>query len=398
MSNETKTNEGWTTVGTAGAGYCQDCGRPLTPETARPVGTSLFCEPCLQARVGAAGQPAGSPGATHAAGTVPPPAPTGARVVGASEPHPFLAGLLGLVPGVGAIYNGQFAKGFVHLIVFAVLVSFAEHVTGIFGLFVFGWVCYQVVDAYQTALARRDGLALPNPFGLNDIGERMGFGKSWGVVAPPRAAAFDTGAPAGGPDWVGYVAPDAVPVAPPVRDAAAGTYAPPMAAAYAPTPYAPTYAGEAYGAGETYGVAPVVVPPARRFPVGAFWLIGLGVLILLGNFLPDIRINGHWFLPVFFAGLSIFLFTRRLHSYGTSSIVCYLRWPVTLMVLAILFALQAAYVATLGQTWPVLLVTIGALLLLERTVGVAPVTPYVKHEPLAPASTDLSTHVRKEEI
>lgn len=395
MSDETNKNEGWTTVGSTGtsAGYCQDCGRPLTPETARPVGTSLFCEPCLHARLGAAGQPASA----YAAGTVPPPPVAGIpRAVAANEPHPFLAGLLGLIPGVGAIYNGQFAKGFVHLIVFAVLVSFADHVSGIFGLFVFGWVCYQVFDAYHTAIARRDGLPLPNPFGLNDIGERMGFGKSWGVVTPPAASTPAPGAPVGtGPDWVGYVHPDAIPVAPPVVSPTT-TYAQQPGPGFGQAAYAPTYTGVPYAA-----VPPVVVPPGRRFPAGAFWLIGLGLLLLLGEFLPDIRVTGHWFLPVFFAGLSIFIFMRRMHSYGRSSVVCYLRWPVTLMVLAILFALQAAYVATLGQTWPVLLVTIGALLLLERTVGVAPVVPYVAHEPVAPAATpgsdDLSAHVRRED-
>ncbi len=39
-------------------------------------------------------------------------------------------------------------------------------------------------EAYHTAVARRDGLPLPNAFGFNDIGERMGFGKSWGTVNP----------------------------------------------------------------------------------------------------------------------------------------------------------------------------------------------------------------------
>ena len=31
--------------------------------------------------------------------------------------------LLGLIPGVGAIYNGQYAKGLVHAVVFGLLVS-----------------------------------------------------------------------------------------------------------------------------------------------------------------------------------------------------------------------------------------------------------------------------------
>ena len=106
------------------------------------------------------------------------------------EPNPGLAALLGLIPGVGAMYNGQYAKGVVHLIVFAILVSLAdEH--GIFGLFIAGWVCYQVIEAHHTARARRDGTPLPNPFGLNDLSERLGFGKSW-PDTPQSAAAQPT--------------------------------------------------------------------------------------------------------------------------------------------------------------------------------------------------------------
>ena len=89
-------------------------------------------------------------------------------------PNPMLAGLLGFIPGVGAMYNEQYAKGIVHLIVFAVLVSLTDS-HGIFGLFIAGWVFYMVIEAHHTARARRDGIPLPNPFGLNDLGERLGF-------------------------------------------------------------------------------------------------------------------------------------------------------------------------------------------------------------------------------
>ena len=43
--------------------------------------------------------------------------------------------MLGLIPGVGAMYNGQFIKGLIHVVIFAVLVS-AAHLYGIFGLFI----------------------------------------------------------------------------------------------------------------------------------------------------------------------------------------------------------------------------------------------------------------------
>src|SRR5277367_719712 len=172
--------------------FCQNCGKPLCQECARTVGSAVFCEPCLASKL-AGGNPVGTytetpAGSSYAytgnaggvdynvTGTIPPPYPTGA-------PNPGLAALLGLIPGVGAMYNGQYAKGVVHLIVFAVLVSLSdEH--GIFGLFIAGWVCYQVIEAHHTARARRDGTPLPNPFGLNDLGERLGFGKAWPGTAP----------------------------------------------------------------------------------------------------------------------------------------------------------------------------------------------------------------------
>ena len=77
-------------------------------------------------------------------------------------------------------------------------------------------------------------------------------------------------------------------------------------------------------------------------------------------------------------------------------LTCQLRGPVMLLVLALLFALQAAGIRTIGQTWGVLLIALGALLILERTVGrtpwypVGPVgTPAAGNSvaPVAPAAT-----------
>ena len=78
-----------------------------------------------------------------------------------------------------------------------------------------------------------------------------------------------------------------------------------------------------------------------------------------------------------FAGLSVWTFTRRLHS--GARLVCIIRWPIILMVLAVMMALHAAYFAvTTALTCAVLLIVFGALLLLERTAGAGPVyTPPV---------------------
>jgi hypothetical protein len=79
------------------AAYCQSCGKPLCTACIRSVGGVIYCEPCLAARL-SPGSSSGSfggnlftdPNNLHA--------------------HPMLAGLLGFIPGVGAMYNGQFVK------------------------------------------------------------------------------------------------------------------------------------------------------------------------------------------------------------------------------------------------------------------------------------------------
>ena len=152
--------------GVTAAAFCQSCGKPLCQACVRsgPAG-QIFCEPCWMAWQG-----------TQTPFVTPPP----------GVPSPGLAAVLGLIPGVGAMYNGQFIKGLVHVVIFAVLVS-AAHVYGIFGLFIAGWVFYQVFEAYHTAKARRDGDPLPDPLGLNDIGSwfvaggRGPFGHGSGV-------------------------------------------------------------------------------------------------------------------------------------------------------------------------------------------------------------------------
>jgi len=79
-----------------------------------------------------------------------------------ADVSPGLALFLGMIPGVGAIYNGQYAKGLVHAVVFGVLCSIgdaASH-TGsefVFVMMAFAWWAYMVFEAYHTARKRRFG-------------------------------------------------------------------------------------------------------------------------------------------------------------------------------------------------------------------------------------------------
>src|SRR5689334_12316779 len=90
---------------TQAVAYCRTCGKALCEECKRDVMGAIYCEPCIAARLqGAPGTTA--PGATRVPPPPPPPPP--------GAPNPVIAGILGLIPGVGAMYNGQFTKAFAH--------------------------------------------------------------------------------------------------------------------------------------------------------------------------------------------------------------------------------------------------------------------------------------------
>jgi TM2 domain-containing membrane protein YozV len=164
--------------------YCRTCGKPLCSDCTRPVKGVIYCENCLAERV---------------AGTTPPasafqPAPgyqassysAGVRPAG-SGPHPAVAGVLaGFFPfGVGAVYNGQYAKGFAHLIIFVLLIVGANHSTSdtmgtIFGFGIAAFYFYQLIDAVKSAKAIQEGKPAPDPFGLGTMfspGDRQSFTK-----------------------------------------------------------------------------------------------------------------------------------------------------------------------------------------------------------------------------
>ena len=78
-------------------------------------------------------------------------------------PNPALAAVLGLIPGVGAMYNGQFVKGF-SMWASSPCWSALPTIYGVFGIFIAAWIFYQSFDAYHTAKALRDGQPLPDPW------------------------------------------------------------------------------------------------------------------------------------------------------------------------------------------------------------------------------------------
>ena len=80
------------------AAFCIRCGRALCTECAHNVRGSVYCESCLAEIVSGTPTPTASP----ASGTNTNPPPRNPVVVGT---NPGAAFALGLIPGVGAIYN-----------------------------------------------------------------------------------------------------------------------------------------------------------------------------------------------------------------------------------------------------------------------------------------------------
>lgn len=136
--------------------YCRTCGKALCDECKRDVRGVIYCEPCIAARLQDT-MPSASP-----------PGPSARVVVEPSGPNPALAAILGFIPGVGAMYNGQFAKGLLHVVIFAALIGLADHAE-FFGVLVGFFYIYMIFEAYITARARLHGEPLPDPFGFNRL-------------------------------------------------------------------------------------------------------------------------------------------------------------------------------------------------------------------------------------
>lgn len=267
---------------TPAVSFCQYCGKPLCAECVHKVDNVISCEPCLAARVHAA-----TTGTAYTGGPLPP-------GVMATPPgwgtEPGIALAVGWIPGVGAVYNGQIAKALVHVAVFAILIDLT-HYNGLIGLLIPIWILYQMVDAYRTAVARRDGLPLPNPLGLNDVGQWFGA----------RSAGPHSGVhPGNVPPETGEPVP---PAAAPPQGMAGNAPTSGFAAGFAPPYVPPQYVPPQYGAPPYGGPVPPAppIPPnasgfwcagGRSFPTGAIVLIVLGVLFLLGNFGV---LSAHWF-------------------------------------------------------------------------------------------------------
>lgn len=280
--------------------YCRTCGKPLCSNCTRSVAGVIYCENCLAERVAGTAPPASgfqpAPGYT----------PTTPRAGGGSGPHPAVAATLsGFFPfGVGAVYNGQYAKGLAHLIVFVLLVVGASHSNSdaagvIFGFAIAGFWFYQLFDAIRSAKAIQEGKPAPDPLGLGTM------------FTPGDRVDFRQGAPA-----------------------------------------------------------------------GAVVLIVLGVLFLLNNLdIPFLKFDRGW--PVFLIFLGVWLYAKRRMT--TDGRYRSITGPAVLVTVGVLSLLDNLHGPGWDRTWPVILLVIGVIKLMERSYlgGGPPAAP----PPTTPTST-----------
>jgi len=147
------------------------------------------------------------------------------------------------------MYNGQFVKAFVHVVIFAMLIVAVSHSFGfapLFGILIGFFWFYMIFDAVKSARAKQLGLPAPDPLGLDRL-----FGIEENQPATPR-----------------------------------------------------TVADPASTAGQT---SPQ--PTARdNTPTGAIVLIALGVFFLLGN-LGMLHVHRLW--PLILIGLGLWIAYKR---------------------------------------------------------------------------------------
>lgn len=149
--------------------FCRSCGKPLCDQCRRDAFGTIYCAEHAPAaappNVGREAYttppppyapPYGAPAPPYGAPAPPPPGRVYADV------SPGIALFLGFIPGVGAIYNGQYAKGILHAVVWGVMMSISSSnrmrdVEPLIVITMIAYWVYMALEAYHTARKRRAG-------------------------------------------------------------------------------------------------------------------------------------------------------------------------------------------------------------------------------------------------
>ena len=167
--------------------FCRECGRALCGPCCRPSRQTIYCEHCAGRLVRAESprSPAAEPVQEAQRDQLEPetrtapaaarlPAPHPGLLEGADAydgPSPALAFILGLIPGVGAVYNGQYAKAVLQVLVLGGLLSVfgtssASELRPLVVISTIVFLFYLPLDSLRTARALRRGETVDEFSGL----------------------------------------------------------------------------------------------------------------------------------------------------------------------------------------------------------------------------------------
>ena len=168
-------------------GYCRVCGTPLEETTVRRAQGTIYCSEHVPAGSVTGPPPLGDPASPYTAPPYHASAGQPPRLTEESSSSPGLAFGLGFIPGVGAIYNGQYAKGLIHVLLFGLIISIlstgaASGFEPLLGMLIPCLIFYMAFEAYHTAQKRNAGQTVDEFCGLTT--PRQGPGHSRFPAAP----------------------------------------------------------------------------------------------------------------------------------------------------------------------------------------------------------------------
>jgi hypothetical protein len=178
------------------AAYCSNCGLALCPECVVNFESRVFCSKCVeefrtQRQSAAEAASRSSQPESSMRNTYLPPIPPAPK--GYPYCSPSVTLLLGFIPGVGSICNGDYFKAFLQVLIFGSLVSLsgspdAGDLGPVFGVLTAAVYFYMPFEAYHLAKKRTvalQGITVITPF------EKIRFPELWvGTLAIVAGSIF----------------------------------------------------------------------------------------------------------------------------------------------------------------------------------------------------------------
>ena len=150
------------------------------------------------------------------------------------------------------------------------------------------------------------------------------------------------------------------------------------------------------------------MPPVPRsgLPTGAIWLIGLGLFALLGSLHPFAFLEGEATGGLFLMALGVFIFFKRQSTlrglFPPDSPGAKYQWMRSIrggglaFIIGLLTLLQGLHIVRWESSWPLVLIFLGVVILVERTAMAQMATPpYPGAYPPVPPSTPVEPVVER---